>query len=131
MKNKFLLILALIGILFLSSVYAEETFTQSYQINEFGNMVFNLDINYSRTLDYRLTQTNYIRHMFGKITDTGTGLTFKNMEIYQVYLDTGIIYREYITQNIYLEALEYFLEEYELIVKEKTIIISNGENYAE
>ena len=131
MKNKFLLILALIGILFLSSVYAEETFTQSYQINEFGNMVFNLDINYSRTLDYRLTQTNYIRHMFGKITDTGTGLTFKNMEIYQIYLDTGIIYREYITQNIYLEALEYFLEEYELIVKEKTIIISNGENYAE
>jgi len=131
MKNKFLLILALIGILFLSSVYAEETFTQSYQINEFGNMVFNLDINYSRTVDYRLTQTNYIRHMFGKITDTGTGLTFKNMEIYQVYLDTGIIYREYITQNIYLEALEYFLEEYELIVKEKTIIISNGENYAE
>jgi len=131
MKNKFLLILALIGILFLSSVYAEETFTQSYQINEFGNMVFNLDINYSRTLDYRLTQTNYIRHMFGKITDTGIGLTFKNMEIYQVYLDTGIIYREYITQNIYLEALEYFLEEYELIVKEKTIIISNGENYAE
>ncbi|HRY74144.1 MAG TPA: hypothetical protein P5098_00430 [Candidatus Dojkabacteria bacterium] len=127
MKNKFLLILALLGIFFLSSVYAEETFVPSYQINEFGNMVFNLDVNYYRTLDYTTTQTNYVRHMFGRITDTGTGLTFKNMEIYQLYLDTGIIYRNYITENIYLLALERFLQEYNLIVNEKQIIISNGE----
>ena len=127
MKNKFLLILALLGMLFLSSVYAEETFEQNYYINEFGNMVFHLDTNYYRTLDYTLTQTNYVRHMFGRITDTGTGLTFKNMEIYQLYLNTGIIYRNYITENIYLLALERFLQEYNLIVNEKQIIISNGE----
>lgn len=131
MNNKFLVILALIGILSLSTVCAGEAeeFIQTYEINEFGNMVFNLDVNYSRTLDYRLTQTNYVRLMFGKIIDTGTGLTFKNMEIYQVYLDTGIIYREYIKQDIYLEALEYFIRNYNLIVNEKQINIISGEDY--
>lgn len=130
MKNKFLLILALLGIFFLSSVYAEEEykeeeFIQSYEINEFNNMVFHLDTNYYRTLDYTLTQTNYVRLMFGKIIDTGTGLTFRNMKIYNIYLETGVIYKDYINNDIYLNALEHYLQNYNLIIKEKQIIITN------
>ena len=131
-KGMIWLTIGILAISLIGYVKAEDkTFTQSYEINEFENMVFNLDINYSRTLDYRLTQTNYVRHMFGRITDTGTGLTFKNMEIYQIYLDTGIIYREYVTENIYLEAFEYFIRQYNLVIKEKQITINNGETYAQ
>lgn len=119
------LMIGIIGFVCAEEEYKEEEFIQSYEINEFNNMVFHLDANYYRTLDYTLTQTNYVRLMFGKIIDTGTGLTFKNIEIYNVYLKTGIIYKDYINNDIYLNALEYYLKNYNLIIKEKQIIITN------
>lgn len=119
------LMIGIIGFVYAEEEYKEEKFIQSYEINEFNNMVFHLDTNYYRTLDYTLTQTNYVRLMFGKIIDTGTGLTFKNIEIYDVYLKTGIIYKDYINNDIYLNALEHYLKNYNLIIKEKQIIITN------
>lgn len=119
------LMIGIIGFVYAEEEYKEEKFIQSYEINEFNNMVFHLDTNYYRTLDYTLTQTNYVRLMFGKIIDTGTGLTFKNIEIYDVYLKTGIIYKDYINNDIYLHALEHYLQNYNLIIKEKQIIITN------
>lgn len=109
-------IMFILGIVFLSNIYAEDTITNTYTINETGELVINADTDNEIVIDYSRMNNSYMRTFKGRYIDRKTGLNFKNRFFYLKFKNEGKIYKKYVksNNNIYYTGIEYYLQYYNL-----------------
>jgi hypothetical protein len=120
-------IMLIIGVMFLSNIYAENT-VNTYTIDEGGMLVINADTDNEIVIDYSRISNSYMRTYKGRYIDRKTGLNFKNRFFYLKFKNEGIIYKRYVrsNNNMFYSAIEYYLQYYNLYYKGKQIRIVTG-----
>jgi hypothetical protein len=121
-------IMFILGIVFLSNIYAENTITNTYTINETGELVINANTDNEIIIDYSRMNNSYMRTFKGRYIDRKTGLDFKNRFFYLKFKNEGKIYKRYVrsNNNIYYTGIEYYLQYYNLYHNGKQVQIITG-----
>lgn len=103
-------IMFILGIVFLSNIYAEET-PEVFSINETNELVINADTDNEIVMNYLQKNNSYMRTYKGRYIDRKTRLNFKNKFFYLQFKNEGKIYKRYVkSNNMYYRAIEYYIQ---------------------